>query len=311
MKSKIAVLVGAVLVLSCFMLFYKLDGNWGYIFERRSYKTATLIIVGLAVGVSSLMFQTLTQNKILTPAVMGFESVYLLLQTLIVFIYGDKTFHVVSESQNFYISVLAMLGFALLLFYVVFKKENNNMYFLLLVGLVLGTLFGTLSSFLQMVVDPNEFSMVETRMFATFSNANTDLFWPATILLLGGIIGTIPFVKRLDVLLLGKENAISLGVPYDRTVVFVLFLVSVLVAVSTALVGPITFLGVLVANLTYELFKTHKHSILLLACGLISCVVLLLSQFIVEKLFNHTTTVSIIVNFVGGVYFLFILLKKK
>src|SRR5690606_16486770 len=100
---------------------------------------------------------------ILTPSIMGFEAVYMLFQTVIVFIYGDQTFQVIKNSGNFFISVGLMLVFALLLFVLIFKKGRSNMCFLLLIGLVLGTIFTTMSSFLQLVIDPNEFLVVEQK----------------------------------------------------------------------------------------------------------------------------------------------------
>lgn len=185
------------------------------------------------------------------------------------------------------------------------------MYFLLLIGLVLGTLFGTVSSFLQLVIDPNEFLIIEGQMFASFNKINTDLFWYALAFMILSFIIGFRQIKNLDVIALGKEAAVNLGLDYDKTVKLYLFIIAVLVAVSTALVGPMTFLGILVTNLTYELFKTYKHSILIPACCLVSCIAVLGGQFIVEQVFNFNTTISIIINFVGGIYFMFLLLKAK
>ena len=282
-----------------------------YIMERRAFKLITIVMVSCCVAYSSVIFQTITANKILTPAIMGFEAVYLLFQTAIVFFYGDKTFQVLNNDENFLLSVFFMMLFALLMYFLIFKKGNNNLYLLLLIGLVMGTLFSTLSSFMQLVIDPNEFSIIEGKMFASFNRINMNLF--------GLSIGTLAlvflighrYIKYLDVIALGKENAINLGVRYDRVVRLYLLLISVLVAVSTALVGPITFLGILVTNLTYELFKTHRHSILISACCVVSCISLICGQFLVENVFNFSTTISIIINFLGGVYFLFLLMKTQ
>lgn len=299
------------LLLIVVFFLYDLTGNREYVLERRAYRIAALLLVAWSIGYSSLVFQTLTGNRILTPAIMGFEAVYLLFQTVIVFLYGDKTFQVLTESRNFGWSVLMMLGFAMLIYLFVFRREKNNMYFLLLTGLILGTLFTTLSSFVQMLLDPNEFSLAEARIFASFNRMNTALLRYAAGA--GGLmlILAVKYHKYLDVLALGREQAISLGVNYKWVTGVFLFIVSVLVSVSTALVGPITFFGILVTNLTYELFKTHRHSVLLPACGLVSSVTLIGGQFLVEHLFNMTTTISILINFIGGVYFLYILLKAK
>lgn len=310
-SRQITLLLALTLLVVAVFFLYDLTGNLEYVLERRAYKIAALLLVAWSVGYSSLVFQTLTGNRILTPAIMGFEAVYLLFQTLIVFLYGDKTFRVLTESRNFGWSVLMMLGFAGLIYLFVFRREKNNMYFLLLTGLILGTLFSTLSSFVQMLLDPNEFSLVEARIFASFNKMNTDLLGYAAGACGLMLILAFRYHKYLDVLALGREQAINLGINYKRVVLVFLFITSVLVSVSTALVGPITFFGILVTNLTYELFKTHRHSVLLPACGLISSVTLVAGQFLVEKMFNMTTTISILINFIGGVYFLYILLTAK
>ncbi len=311
MRNKIIVLSIALVVVILIFLFFGLTGNLEYVLERRAYKLGALILVSCSIAYSSLVFQTLTHNRILTPSIMGFESVYLLFQSLIVFWYGDKTFQVLTESNNFFVSVFMMTGFAGLLYVLIFRKEKNNMYLLLLTGLILGTLFNTLSSFVQMLIDPNEFSMIEARIFASFNQMNIRLFWFAVGAAVLAAVLAIRNNKFLDVIALGRENAINLGINYSRIILIFLLIISVLVSVSTALVGPIMFFGILVTNLTYELFKTHRHSVLILACCLISSITLITGQFAVEHLFNLNTTISILINFVGGVYFLYVLLKAK
>ena len=310
-KKRMWVLVGIVLALIALFMFYKTGTNLEYILKRRGFKIATIMIIAFCVSYSSVIFQTLTANKILTPSIMGFEAVYLLFQTCIVFIHGDKTFKVLTRSDNFFISIALMIIFAILMYFLIFRKGKQNMFFLLLVGLILGTLFSTLSSFMQLIINPNEFSIIEGLMFATFNKINLDLFWFAVaIVLLIFLIG-YRFIKYLDVVALGRNNAINLGVNYTRVLQLFLMLISVLVAVSTALVGPITFLGILVTNLTYELFRTHKHTLLITACCLVTCVFLIGGQFLVEHLLNFSTTISIIINFIGGIYFLFLLMRTQ
>lgn len=311
MRSKIIALSFALVAVIVVFLLFGLTGNWEYVLERRAYKLGALILVSCSIAYSSLVFQTLTHNRILTPSIMGFESVYLLFQSLIVFWYGDKTFQVLTESNNFFVSVFMMTGFAGLLYVLIFRKEKNNMYLLLLTGLILGTLFNTLSSFVQMLIDPNEFSMIEAKIFASFNQMNIRLFWFAVGAAVLAAVLAIRNNKFLDVIALGRENAINLGIDYNRIILIFLLIISVLVSVSTALVGPIMFFGILVTNLTYELFKTHRHSVLILACCLISSITLIIGQFAVEHLFNLNTTISILINFVGGVYFLYVLLKAK
>lgn len=310
-RAKIIFLIIITAVLCGLFLVYNLPNKWQYAFEKRSFKLASILIVSCSIAYSSLVFQTLTQNKILTPSIMGFEAVYFLFQTVIVFVYGDKTFSVINQGENFFISILLMLLFAFVLFVFLFKRKKRHLFVLLLIGIVLSTLFGTISSFLQLIIDPNEFLMLQVSMFASFNNINYKLFWYALIVMIICFSIGIKKMKYLDVISLGRETAINLGIDYFKTVRLYLFITATLVAVSTALVGPITFLGILVTNLTYVLFKTYKHSILIPMCCFVSFIAVCGGQFLVEHIFSFNTTVSIIINFVGGIYFIYLLLNAK
>jgi len=238
---------------------------------------------------------------------MGYEAIFILFQTLIVFIYGDRAFKVINQQENFIYAILLMLGFSLLMYFLMFGRNKKSMYYLLLMGMVFGTLFITISQFLQVLIDPNEFTMVQNFMFVSFAKMNTSLLAIAAITMITAITYVSFNLRYLDVMALGKDHAINLGVDYDKMIKRFLFCITLLVSVSTALVGPITFLGILVCNLTYELFKTRKHKYMLIICSLVSCLCLVLGQFLVEHIFGFSTTVSIIINFIGGVYFMYLL----
>lgn len=310
-KRNFLIVTLLLLAAAVLFLFYNMGNNWEFALRLRGIKVAAILVVSCCVAYSSVAFQTLTNNRILTPSIMGFESVYLLIQTVIVFVYGDQTYRVLSSMDNFTLSVLGMIGFAFLLYILIYKKGKDNLYLLLLVGIILGTLFNSLSSFMQLLIDPNDYFIVQGKMFATFNKINRDLLWPSTAVLVLLLIVGFRTTKYLDVLALGRDQAINLGVNYNRVVQFFLIIIAVLVSVSTALVGPITFLGLLVTNLTYELFKTHRHGVIIAACCLVTAVTLLSGQFVMERLFHLSIPVSAIINLVGGLYFMFLLLRVR
>ncbi|WP_317192363.1 iron chelate uptake ABC transporter family permease subunit [Sphingobacterium faecale] len=306
-KFKFLIIVALLLLVGGSFILYGVELTNSYSIEKRSIRLLSMLVVGISVACSSVIFQTITANRILTPSIMGYEAVFILFQTLIVFLYGDKAFKVISQQENFFYAILFMLGFSLLLYFLLFGKNRRSMYYLLLTGMVLGTLFMTLSQFLHVLVDPNEFSIVQNFMFVSFAKMNTKLLSVAGITMLVALIYTGWNARYLDVMALGRDQAISLGVDYDKMVRRFLFVISLLVSVSTALVGPITFLGILVTNLTYELFRTRKHRFMLVISSLVACLTLILGQFLVEHILQFSTTVSIIINFMGGVYFMYLL----
>lgn len=303
----------AVLGIICIALYglYDIKGSFDYAFPRRMIRVLAMIVTGVAIAYSTVVFQTITHNRILTPSVMGLDSMYMVVQTLIYFFLGSSSILVLNKYFNFGISVIAMVVFALILYRFLFRADKHPIYFLLLVGMILGTLLGSITTFMQVLIDPNEYTALQNKMFASFNNVNGDLVWvAATILLIAFIYGYF-IMNKLDVMSLGRDTAMNLGVNYDRIVMNVLILSSILIATSTALVGPIMFFGLIVANLSYQFFATYKHTVLIAGASLISIVALVGGQFIVEHIFEFSTTLSVIINFIGGVYFIYLLLKES
>ncbi|WP_286478939.1 iron chelate uptake ABC transporter family permease subunit [Ignatzschineria indica] len=308
-RMKLVLLLILAVASSALFLFYQLGVNWDYVLPRRSYKLLAMVIAGSAIAFSTVIFQTVTHNRILTPSIMGLDSLYLLVQTLLVYFLGGKNFAMISNEWLFLLSVLVLVTFSMLLFKMLLGKDGRSVFFLLLIGIVLGALFQSLSTFMQVLIDPNEFFLVQDKMFASFNNVQVKLIWWAL-----GIIGVtmilyLPMIKYLDVLSLGRDQSVNLGISYRKVVMLTLIAVSVLTAVSTALIGPITFLGLLVANLGYEIFKTYRHSVLLMGTILVSIIALAFGQMLVERVFSFSTTLSVIINFIGGLYFIYLLLR--
>lgn len=310
-KAKIGILAILALTLTAIFLFINIGSNWSYILSRRGVKIASIILTGAAIAFSTVVFQTVTNNRILTPSIIGLDSLYMLIQTVMVFAFGSTTLTMMNKNVHFLINVGLMVLFAGLLYKFLFKREGKNLYFLLLVGIICGTFFGSISTFMQVLIDPNEFTIVQDRMFASFNNVHSDLLVISLIVAALTGLYSLKFIKYLDVISLGREHAVNLGIPYDYIVKRILIIVAILISVSTALVGPITFLGLLVANVTYEFMKTFRHKYLLVASMLISIVALVGGQLIVERVFTFSTTLSVIINLIGGIYFLYLLLRER
>lgn len=310
-RTKLIILACSLLFVMLLFIGYDLKGNLEYIISRRFIRLATMLLVGTSVGISAIIFQTITGNRILTPSIMGYESIFILFQTLIVFSFGDQALQTISQEMNFFLAVVLMLLFSLMMYLLVFHNQRRDMFQLLLIGMVMGALFQSLSQFMHILIDPNEFSVIQNFMFVSFSKMNTKLLGIAAAILLIALIYLWRLMPYLDVLKLGRDQAINLGIHYNRLIKQLLLLISLMVSVSTALVGPITFLGILVSNITYELLKSYRHRWMLIFCAMSSCVFLVMGQFLIEHVLKFSTTVSIVINFIGAIYFMFLLWKAR
>ncbi|WP_374717228.1 iron chelate uptake ABC transporter family permease subunit [Geobacillus thermodenitrificans] len=310
-RMKTAALVVLALAFIALFLFTELRGNIEYVLRSRGEKVTAMVLVGWAGAISTVLFQTITNNRILTPSIIGLDSVYMLIQTAVVFLFGSTTLTMMNDTVHFLLSAGGMIGFSVFLYSFLFRREGQTVYFILLVGMILGTFFQSVTSFMQYLIDPNEFSIIQDRMFASFNNMKTELLWPAGIVIVVAIWYTYRHLHELDVLSLGKDHAINLGVSYETVVRRMLMVIAVLVSVSTALVGPIMFFGLIVANVAYAFFQTYEHRYLLVGAALFGIIALVSVQFVVERVFAFSTTLSVIINMVGGVYFLYLLLKER
>lgn len=308
MRKKILILAFLTLIMALVFVFAGLKDFDEYALKNRFLQIAAIVIVAICIAISTVIFQTLCNNKILTPAIIGLNSLYMLLQSALVFSLGSANLSVYRNDINFLITLACMVVFSLGLYKILFSSDKS-IYLIMLLGLIFGTLFSTLSSFFEILIDPDEFMIIQGRMFASFDNVAFDVLALAYIVTLLSFIWIFRYMKFLDPLSLGKDLSINLGINYQKISKHLMIIITILTSISTALVGPITFLGLLVVNITYELFKTAKHSILLLACILISILALLGGVFFVSRIFDYNTTISVIINFLGGIYFIYLVLK--
>jgi iron complex transport system permease protein len=174
---------------------------------------------------------------------------------------------------------------------------------------VFGVLFRSLSGFMQRIIDPNEFVLLQDRLFANFNSVDGDLLAVSTAAVVAVSIVAWRLTQAYDVLALGREAAINLGIDHNRVTTVVLILVAILVSVSTALVGPVTFFGLLVANLAYQIAGTHKHRFILPVASLLAIICIVGGQLVLERVFAFDTALSIVIEFMGGIVFLALLIR--
>lgn len=299
-----------VLLLAVGFLLLGSGLDFDYVIPKRLTRLAAIGIAGVCIAYSSVIFQTIAGNRILTPAIMGYEAIYLLFQALLILLLGTQSL-LLGRDGNVLLSVLLMLGYSWLIHRWLLRNGSHNVYLLLLLGLVLSMVMGTFTQFIQLKISPGEFSIFQGFNYASFNKAQ-----PGQVIYWGVLVAAVCFIAQrtlpvLDVLALGRDQAISLGVDYPRSVHLQLALIAILVAVSTSLVGPTAFMGVFVANIAYALAGTTRHRVTLpLGCA-IAIGIFIIAQYLVEQWFNYNTSVSILINLVCGVYLLALMIRTR
>lgn len=282
-----------------------------YTMSIRTPKLIVMLITAFAIGGASIVFQSIINNTIVTPCLLGMNSLYTLIHTSVVFFAGSGSLLASNANISFAVDLLLMGLVATTVYNYLFQKTNHNVLYVLLIGTVLTSFFSSIQTTLTRVMDPNEYDTLLNTLVASFSNVNSEIIFLSVILL-----GAVVFLLRkelalLDVLTLGKEQATNLGVDYDKCIRRLLLGVTLCIAVATAMVGPISFLGLIIANLSRQLLKTYRHSQLILGSALFGMIVLVGGQLMVEHFFRYTVPVSVFITVGGGIYFLYLLLTNR
>jgi iron complex transport system permease protein len=116
--------------------------------------------------------------------------------------------------------------------------------------------------------------------------------------------------RTYDIVALGRDVAIGLGVNYRREVFTMLILVAILISVAVTMVGPMTFFGFLVVTLTYQLAQRESHAEKIPLAVVTGLATLLGATFVLKHVFAAAGLVTVIIEFVGGLLFLIVLLRK-
>lgn len=284
-----------------------LRGNIGFVLELRATKLLALVQVGIAIGISTVIFQTITVNRILTPSIMGLDQLYVFGKFVLVFLFGGVGFAALDRQIVFAGEASMMIGLACLVI-LPMLKARIDLNLLLLAGVIFSVLFRSLSSLLARLTDPNDFAVVQGTSFANFNDVRTDLALFATVLNIAAVIIAWRSRHVLDVLALGADTATGLGVNWVRTVSALFLLVAVQVAVSTALVGPVALFGLLVVALSERIVDTRRHGILLPASALMAVIILVGGQTILQHGLGGASTLGVVIEFLGGLVFLLLLI---
>ncbi len=315
-SNRLKLIVMTVLVLICAAAYMFVSVKFGnpklfrYAMKIRTPKLIVMLITAFSIGGASIVFQSIINNTIVTPCLLGMNALYTLIHTAVYFFAGAASVFAVNANASFLMDLFLMGITATFIYSYLFKKTNHNVLYVLLIGTVLTSFFSSIQTTLTRIMDPNEYDTLLSTLVASFSNINTEIIVLSVV-----ILAVLIFVLRkdlalLDVLTLGKDQAVNLGVDYDGSIRRLLLGVTICIAVATAMVGPISFLGLIIANLSRQLLKTYRHTQLVFGATLFGMIVLIGGQCIVERVFVYSIPISVFISVGGGIYFLYLLLKN-
>ena len=282
----------------------------GFIMKLRLQKLLAYLLVAIAGSLATISFQAITENRFLTPSILGMESLYVFMQTIYLFFASKFIGNTSHPLLEFILVLLIQCGFFFCLQPALKKLLQQGFLFILLICMALGTLFRSASIFLQVLMDPNEYDKLQTKLFPSFQRMNMDILSVAAIII--GLAGLYLLKKNaiLDVFHLDKKTATILGVEVEKEQKKILWAIVLLTSTTTALVGPMMFFGFMMSNLAYLLIKEYQHKWLFSVAILLSFLSLTTGQILVERVFQLQINVSMVIELVGGLFFFYLLAKE-
>lgn len=309
LKTSMVVLAGLVLLfIGLYQFAFVNPKFFAYAMGLRLPRLAVILIAGFAISAAAIVFQTIIRNTIVTPCLLGMNSLYLLIHTAVVFFLGSGSLFAVNPVYAFAADIIVMGFVAGFIYYTIFQKTGGNVLYVLLIGTVLSTFFSSMQNSLTRIMDPNEYDALLNTLTASFTNVNAACIIPGALLLAAIAWWLRKDLAILDVISLGREQAVSLGVDYERTLRRLMVGVALYIAVATALVGPLSFLGLITANVARQLFTTYRHTWLIAGSASVGMLILTAGQFVVEHVMVYAVPVSVFVTIGGGIYFLYLVL---
>ncbi|MDR1181646.1 MAG: iron ABC transporter permease [Bacteroidales bacterium] len=292
-------------------LFNKTSAYYDIILDFRLPKAITALATGSAISLAGLIMQTLFRNPLAESYVLGVSSGAGL--GAAIFLMGSSFLPVVLEQSGWGLIISAATGATLnLLLVLVASFKVRQAVSLLIIGIMVGQISGSLISILQNYSSPDTLKLYTVWMFGSLA-AVTWTYMKAMLLAVAvGIIIVLTIQKSLNGLLLGENYAQGLGVSIRQTRIFIVLATALLAGAITAFTGPIAFIGIAVPHFARRLFRTSNHQITIpatLLCG--GCLLLLcdiLTQIIVK---GYTLPINAITALVGAPAVIWIILKNK
>ena len=272
-------------------------------------KALTAIIAGASLSAAGLMMQTLFRNPLADPYILGVSSGASLGVALITMASAMLPVMLISSGWAMIISAIAGASVVLLLVVAVSFRVQSSVT-LLIVGIMFGTIAGSVVSILQNFSNPDAIKLFVMWTFGSLSAVTWDYMQVLLPVSLTGLGMAFLLHKKMDGLLLGENYARGLGIPVIKTRFWIVVATGLLAGGITAFTGPIAFVGVAIPHIARGLFRTSTHKTLLPATLLCGASLLLLCD-IISQIPAYTLPINTISSLFGAPVILWIILKKK
>jgi len=291
------------------------DLSVDYQFTIREFRLARLItamVAGAALSVSGLLMQTVFRNPLAGPYVLGISNGASLGVAVIVL--GSGLFLPSSaDVSNLAILIAAGVGSAAVLMLILaVSMRVKDILSILIVGILVSGVVASVVNVMQFF--SNEVN-VKSYVVWTMGSLDSVSFNDSIVLVPVCIVVCAVlylFSKKLNILLLGEQFAISMGmnIKWLRVVVFVG--VSALTGAVTAFCGPLGFIGLAVPHISRWIFNTSNHFVLIPASMILGAAFLLCGDILSHCLYSQgVLPINAVISILGAPFIIWIVFKNQ
>ena len=292
------------------------DAVWELIvMQSRLPLIATAALSGGALAIAGLLMQTLFNNPLADPSILGVSSGSSLGVAIVMLLLGGELGTLFGTTVGGYVSILAgaMVGAALILAaLMLFSSLVKGTTMLLIVGIMISFLASSAISLLNFFSTQEGVHSYVIWGLGNFSGVTMGSLPLFSMVILFVLAWSMLLVKPLNALLLGSRYAESLGVNLRRVRNVLLLVTGILTATVTAFCGPIGFIGLVVPHIARLMLNSSDHRVLMPCTMLAGVVVALLCQFVsVLPTSVGIIPINAITPIVGVPIIIYIILNRK
>lgn len=284
-------------------LFIEYNENFATIYDLRFPRILVAILSGAALSVSAVMFQSVMKNSLADPGIIGISSGASFVSMLITFIF---------PSLYFLSPLFAFIGgvIACFLVYLLSWRAGLKPLRVILVGIAINAMFMGLLNAVSAMSGFGQNSVTAIVNANISQKTWKDVYILATYTSIGMILAMI-FAGRCNLLALEEKTIRSLGINVNKLRVYISAISVLLVGISTAIVGSIGFIGLIVPHISRKIVGNDKKILIPYSMLLGSFVMLLADTVSRTVIAPFEIPVGVFMSVIGGPFFIFLLRKSE
>lgn len=237
-------------------LFTSQNETKNLIISYRFNKTLAVIFAGISLPVSGFLLQELFKNPLAEPSILGISSASALAVAFSVFLGGTQLLISFQWLTGWLLILSALLGAWIVSVFLIFLSQRiKEVSTFIIIGFLISSFCGSLISILQIYSQSETLKQYTFWSFGSFEGLSGIQIWVYSICVISGLFPAFLAVKELIGFLLGNEYAKVLGVNMYRLKVWVVLAVCLLTGSTTAMLGPIVFIGIIIPHFCRQIWN--------------------------------------------------------